>query len=446
MPALTAAAAATTRASSALFIGQAFAIGARIRVGRLFPQDCDRDQRSAGRSPRPRSARRPAGAPLRHNGLASSATSPRSRSRRPAPARSSYGHEQAGFAGDHDFAAARNVGGDHRPAAGRGLQQAFRQSLAPRWQHRDVGARPERRDVLDMAEPGDAGLPAPAGGLLFAHRCRIGRIGRARDQQFDVRAALAQQPVGARSACECPCRRAAARRKQSSAAPGGSGMRLQAFDVDARAGDRSRCARARCRAKACCRGRRDFAPGPTCLGRLSSRRSSALRIGAQQQRLGVARGEGVAEPGQRVDACSPAAPPRQSSRGPWPATRHDARCPAQFRGECRRSARIVATVPKGDDAAAHERHRMQHEAFGADRGGAIGHPRRHMDLKAGVARRARHRQAMGQEIPVLGDDIEQAQRWLRAPISGVLGRAGCAADRGYARSRPAVRHRQRTAR
>src|SRR6187397_2797141 len=67
---------------------------------------------------------------------------------------------------------------------------------------------------------------------------------------------------------------------------------------------------------------------------------------------------------------------------------------------------------------------MQHEPFGTDRGGAVNHPRRHMALKARVARRARHRQAMGQEIPVLGDDIEQAQRWLRAPISGVLGRAG----------------------
>ena len=76
---------------------------------------------------------------------------------------------------------------------------------------------------------------------------------------------------------------------------------------------------------------------------------------------------------------------------------------------------------RGDGAerrepAAHERHRMQHEAFRLDRRRAVDHPRRHMNLEARVARRARHRQAMRQEIPVLGDDIEQAQRCLRAPI------------------------------
>src|SRR5882724_13447320 len=40
-------------------------------------------------------------------------------------------HEHAGLAGVHHFAASGNIGGDHGPAASRGLEQAFRQALAP---------------------------------------------------------------------------------------------------------------------------------------------------------------------------------------------------------------------------------------------------------------------------------------------------------------------------
>ena len=60
-----------------------------------------------------------------------------------------------------------------------------------------------------------------------------------------------------------------------------------------------------------------------------------------------------------------------------------------------------------------------------DRGGAVNDPGRHMHLEAGVARGARHRQAVGEEIPVLGDDIEQAQRVAPRPdLRRPLGRAG----------------------
>ncbi len=75
----------------------------------------------------------------------------------------------------------------------------------------------------------------------------------------------------------------------------------------------------------------------------------------------------------------------------------------------RRNARIVPSVSRGDSAAPGERHVMKREALGADRRRAIGDARRDMDLKAGIAGGARHRQAMRQEIPVLGDDVEQAQ-------------------------------------
>ncbi len=134
-------------------------------------------------------------------------------------------HQQAGFAGPDDFAASRHVGGDHWPAAGGGLEQAFRQALAPRRQHRDMRARPERRDVVDVAEPGDAGLAAPAGRPPASlDRRRIGRVGRSGEQQLDIRAALPQQPLCARSACGCPCRPRAGRRRPSSTGPAGSGI------------------------------------------------------------------------------------------------------------------------------------------------------------------------------------------------------------------------------
>jgi len=91
----------------------------------------------------------------------------------------------------HDFTAARNVGCDHRAAAGGGFEQRHRQAFAARRQHRDGGARPQRRDVVDLAEPGDARLAAEGFGLGVADRSRVGRIGRAGDQELDVGTAAA---------------------------------------------------------------------------------------------------------------------------------------------------------------------------------------------------------------------------------------------------------------
>ena len=57
--------------------------------------------------------------------------------------------------------------------------------------------------------------------------------------------------------------------------------------------------------------------------------------------------------------------------------------------------------------------RLCGEAFGRNRRPTVRDSRRHMNFETCVTRRACHRQAMRQEIPVLGDDIEQAQRCLR---------------------------------
>ena len=188
-----------------------------------------------------------------------------SRSRRPGPADRRTGTSRPVSPGMHDFAASRHVGGDHRPAAGRGLQQAFRQSLAPRWQDRDVGARPERRNVLDMTEPGDAGLPAPAGDFLLRSpmpdwpdrafpRSAVRRSSRAaRSSRWA--AISVRMPLSARSRPT----------KAIVGAPGGSGCGCSMSTSTPEPGIVTMRS-ARCRAKACCRGRRDFAPGPSASG------------------------------------------------------------------------------------------------------------------------------------------------------------------------------------
>src|SRR5204863_3163998 len=60
-----------------------------------------------------------------------------------------------------------------------------------------MSACPERRNVVDMTEPSDAGLLAPACGLLVADRRRVGRVRRPREQKLDIRAPPPQQPKGA---------------------------------------------------------------------------------------------------------------------------------------------------------------------------------------------------------------------------------------------------------
>ena len=59
-------------------------------------------------------------------------------------------------------------------------------------------------------------------------------------------------------------------------------------------------------------------------------------------------------------------------------------------------------------AAALPGQRMRDEALGLDRLLALVQPRRDMNFVAGRLRRARHGQAVRQEVPVLGNDIEDA--------------------------------------
>ena len=61
-------------------------------------------------------------------------------------------------------------------------------------------------------------------------------------------------------------------------------------------------------------------------------------------------------------------------------------------------------------AAARPGEGMQAKSLRFDRGAVPVDPGRHMDLKPGLPRGPRHRQAMRAKIPILGDKIEQAGR------------------------------------
>ncbi len=85
----------------------------------------------------------------------------------------------------------------------------------------------------------------------------------------------------------------------------------------------------------------------------------------------------------------------------------------------------AAELAQGEDGAdaaerrqssPHETHGMKGEALLLDGTGVVADIGGDMDLEAGGAGGARHRQPMRQEIPVFGHDIEQARRRPRSGI------------------------------
>ena len=145
------------------------------------------------------------------------------------------------------------------------------------------GSRLQPAASCSLTEAGLAGSGVPAiSSSTFEPRC-------------------AQQPVGARSACECPCRRAAGRRRRPSAGPAARAAAAALRHRRPSPGS-ARCVRRAMPSESMPSRSSGFCTRTVCLGRLSSRRSSALDDRPQQHRLGAARGEGVAEAGQRVDA------------------------------------------------------------------------------------------------------------------------------------------------
>ena len=78
--------------------------------------------------------------------------------------------------------------------------------------------------------------------------------------------------------------------------------------------------------------------------------------------------------------------------------------PAQEPAQLRHAGKAV----RRRQAAALPGQRMRDEALGLDRLLALVQPCRDMNFVAGRLRRARHGQAVRQEVPVLGDDIEDA--------------------------------------
>jgi hypothetical protein len=136
--------------------------------------------------------------------------------------------------------------------------------------------------------------------------------------------------------------------------------------------------------------------------KISQRRGqdAAKRAGA-----GAVAGEGVAEPGERVDL-GPVEPDRRQSAEHaalqsdemHQLRRHRAGDPAQRQDG--------GQGDDGRDAAAAERDGVQNEALGPDRLGVGADLGGDVDFEPGIARGARHRQAVRQEGPVLGDHIQ----------------------------------------
>ncbi len=133
---------------------------------------------------------------------------------------------------------------------------------------------------------------------------------------------------------------------------------------------------------------------------------------AHQPRLERVGGEGEAEAGERRQPLR-----RQANAG----HRSDDRRPERhLMHEVRRKPPVDgAHLQHGSEeiqrigAAAPPRQRMQREAFRLDGCAAVDHAGRHMHLVAGLARRPRHRQAVREEIPVFGNEIEDCLRHQR---------------------------------
>ena len=137
-------------------------------------------------------------------------------------------HQQGVDAVARDLAATRHVGGDDRPPAGGGFQQAHRQALAQRRQHGDMRPRPERADVIDVAEEGQPRTPLPFGEGCLWDRGGIGRIGLAGNQECDRPAAARKQRMGLDQRGQALVGRAAgrrSRRRPAAAAPAAASAR-----------------------------------------------------------------------------------------------------------------------------------------------------------------------------------------------------------------------------
>ena len=70
-----------------------------------------------------------------------------------------------------------------------------------------------------------------------------------------------------------------------------------------------------------------------------------------------------------------------------------------------------------------ERDRVQRETLCSNSGGAISDPGRDVDLESRITRRTRHRQPMGEEVPILRDDVEQP-RLRRRHYQGTVAPTG----------------------
>ena len=145
-------------------------------------------------------------------------------------------HQKAGLIVDHDLAAARRVGGDHGASARGGFHQASGQALAVRRQDREMTSLPQRRDILDVSEPGDARALRPFVDFLQRDRSGIGRVRIAGNEQVGFKALLSPGPhdvVRGHQRADAFIRQQTSR-KAVGDGPVGFGQRQKSIGVDAR--------------------------------------------------------------------------------------------------------------------------------------------------------------------------------------------------------------------
>ena len=269
----------------------------------------------------------------------------------------------------------------------------------------DLG--PQRVDVIDMAEKREARSLLPFDDCLVRDRGGIGGVGFAGDQHVDPPAATCPQRVR-----RDQHRQALVGQQAADKADGDwrrrLGHRSQCIGVDPGAGYLRDFVAAHPKRLQGCAVVRILHQDRSKLSIEQPFEHSTETI-ANNTRLRRLRGEGKAQSGERIQAHD-----RQSERGQrsdkgWdqgdmvgeggPDAPVKA---ADFENGGQQMQRVEAATPPADT--------MQDKSFPFDGFRMRGHPGRDMDLEPGTLGRPRHRQTMGDEIPVLGYENADAAR------------------------------------
>lgn len=276
-----------------------------------------------------------------------------------------------------------------------------------------MGALPQGGDVGDLSEPGDAGFAPPVRQLDLRNAAGIGGIGSAGEQQPALLVGGTHDPERGDEVAH-----ALVVQHPADIGEGHRPVRLRdrakAVGIDTGPGNDDDMVRLYA----------EFGEHVAVVGVLhQTDGAAAIEPEPQQQpdhaaheaRLAGRIDEGMAEAGDGIDIGG--AP---SERGHDPEHARLQRDMVHNRG-----GDGAVNLAQGHDGAetaewrhpsAREADGMEREAFPPDGIGVVADIGGDMDLVAGGAGGARHRQPVRQEIPVFGHDIDEARRWPRSGI------------------------------